>query len=466
MAAVIDPDAFREVVPPFTQKEAEEEALRCYYCYDAPCIQGCPTGINIPVFIKHIATGDLKASARTIMDANILGATCARICPTEALCEGSCVRTAESRAVSIGRLQRVAMDFAIEKGVPTLAPLLENPSSASSTSPSAAPKAGRVAIVGAGPAGLSAAATLRRLGHEVDVYDAHPRGGGLDTYGIVSYREPMEISLWEADMVEQMGVRFHYGVRVGIDVSWTTVRDSAQALVVAVGLGRVPRLNIPGEDLKGVWDALELVEATKTGPVEAIDMGRRVVVVGAGNTAVDAATCAKRLGAEEVLIVYRRGQEAMSAYGYEYTFAKQEGVGYRWWTLPVEIVGDGRVSGLRVVRTAPAKGSRTSDRKAPLAVVPDSETLLDADTVIRAIGQEKPEGLWRELAVPTERGQVVLKDRETFATAVSGLYVVGDALGRPGEATVVQCVEDGKRVAKAIHRQLQGHQGERRCTRG
>lgn len=456
MAQVVGPEAFREVVPPLTAKEAEEEALRCYYCYDAPCIQGCPTGIDIPVFIKHIATGDLKASARTILDANILGATCARICPTEALCEGHCVRTADSRAVSIGRLQRVAMDAAMEKGLPALPPLAETP----------APRVGRVAIVGAGPAGLSAAATLRRLGHEVDVYEAYPRGGGLDTYGIVSYREPMAISLWEADMVEQMGVRFHYETRVGVDISWASVRATRDAVIVAVGLGRVPLLNIPGEDLRGVWDALELVEATKTGPIEAIDIGRRVVVVGAGNTAVDAATCAKRLGAEDVTIVYRRGEEAMSAYGYEYTFAKQEGVAYRWWTRPVEVMGDGRVSGLRVVRTAPSAGAASTDRKAPLVTVPGSETVLPADTVIRAIGQEKPEQLWQDLSVPTDHGRVVLKDPATFATSVPGVYVVGDALGRPGEATVVQCVEDGKRVAQAIHRELGVPQEERRCSRG
>ena len=430
---------FQEVVPPLSPKEAMEEANRCYYCYDAPCIKACPTGIDIPVFIRQIATGDLEASARTILDANILGATCARICPTEALCEGGCVRNEDSRPVSIGRLQRVATDHARTANVPDLPPLPVR-------------GRGRVSVVGAGPAGLGAAAVLCRMGYHVDIYDEKDEGGGLDTFGIVSYREPIAVSLWEVSLVKKMGATFHFGVRIGRDLEWTQLRSQSDAVIVAVGLGRVPRLEIPGEDLPGVWDALDLVEATKTQPLDDISLGKRVVVVGAGNTAVDAATCANRLGAEEVTVLYRRGQDAMPAYQYEYVFAKQDGVIYRWWTVPVEILGHGRVEALRCLRTRAAEGKET-DRRSTLEVIPDSEFIMPVDAVIRAIGQEKPLNLWEAIGAQTQNNRVVV-DPETFETSVRGVYAIGDCLAKPGEATVVGAVADGKQAAWAIHRQL------------
>ncbi|AEJ39509.1 putative oxidoreductase [Sulfobacillus acidophilus TPY] len=432
-------DPFQEVVPPLSEKEARDEALRCYYCYDAPCIHGCPTAINIPVFIHQIAIGDLAGASRTILDANILGATCARICPTEALCEGACVRHTDSRPVSIGRLQRGAMDYAMETGAPSLPDKRVVGS-------------GRVAIVGAGPAGLGAAAELRRLGYTVEVFEARPSGGGLDTYGIVSYREPVAVSLWEVEQVKRLGAVFHFNTRVGRDVEWGTLLGQYDAVVVAVGLGKVPRLGIPGEDLPGVWDALDLIEATKIQPLDAIPMGRRVAVIGAGNTAVDAATCAKRLGAEEVTILYRRGEDAMPAYGYEYAFAKADGVTYKWWALPVEIVGQAAVEGLRYVRTRVVEGAG-SGRTAPLETVPGSERLLEVDTVIRAIGQEKPQGLWRQLGIEERHGRPLV-DPGTLESSRPRVYIVGDGLARGGEATVVGAVADGKRVAAAIHRAL------------
>lgn len=428
---------FSEVVLPLLPKEALDEANRCYYCYDAPCIQACPTGIDIPVFIRQIATGDLEGSARTILDANILGATCARICPTEALCEGACVRKADSRPISIGRLQRVATDHAMKTEVPSLPPLSTRGQ-------------GRVSIVGAGPAGLGAAATLCRMGYQVDVYDARDEGGGLDTYGIVSYREPVPVSLWEVNLVKKLGATFHFNTQVGRDVEWHHLRAKSDAVIVAVGLGHVPPLDIPGEDLDGVWDALDLVEATKTRPLDDIRLGSRVVVIGAGNTAVDAATCARRLGAEEVTILYRRDEATMPAYGYEYAFAKQDGVTYRWWTLPVEILGQGHVEALRCMRTRLVKGE-AGGRKAALEVIPDSEFIMPVDTVIRAIGQTKPENLWDTLGVKTEDNRVVV-DPRTLETSLPGVYAIGDCLARPGEATVVDAVANGKQAAWAIHR--------------
>ncbi|MDA8194942.1 MAG: NAD(P)-dependent oxidoreductase [Thermaerobacter sp.] len=429
-----------EVVGPLTTAEAREEALRCYYCYDAPCIRGCPTAIDIPVFIKHIATGHLLGAARTILDANPLGATCARICPTEALCEGACVRGQDSRPVAIGRLQRTATDAAMAGEVPDLPEF-------------ATAGHGRVAVVGAGPSGLSAASYLRRLGYEVDVFEERPAGGGLDTYGIVSFREPVAVSLWEVERAAKMGVQFHYGVRAGRDVSWDALREGWDAVVLAVGLGRVPRLGIGGEELPGVYDALELVEASKTGPLEAIRLFGTVAVVGAGNTAVDAATLAKRLGADRVIILYRRGEEAMPAYAYEYAFAKQEGIEYRWWTRPLAITGASRVEGIRVVSTRPASGQARSDRQAQLEDVADSVQDIPVSAVIRAVGQEKPGQIWSALGVLVREGRVVV-DSETFETSLTGVYAIGDGLARPGEATVVQGVADGKRCAFAVHHRL------------
>lgn len=436
-----------EVTPALTPQEAVEEAWRCYFCYDAPCITACPTGIDIPHFIHHLATGDVKAAARGILDANILGATCARICPTEALCEGGCVRLNESRPVRIGALQRVATDWAMKSGDVELPALDENGQ-------------GSIGVLGAGPAGLSSAAYLARRGYTVDVYDRHQAPGGLDTYGIVSYREPLEVSLFEADLVKSLGVTYHLGIDIQGPHDWEEIRSRHDAIVIAVGMGRVPRLNIPGEDLLGVYDALDLIEATKTQPLADLVLGDNVIVVGAGNTAVDAATCAKRLGAQSVTIVYRRDERAMPAYPYEYAFAKQDGITYRWWTEPVAILGDHRVQGLRLVRTRVSQGD-PADRRAPLAVVDNSDFVIPADSVIRAIGQSPLTAIGKWAGLRQQEGRVWINP-QTLETSVAGVYASGDYLERGEEATVVQAVQDGKRVAAAIHRALAGRDKTRR----
>lgn len=426
---------FSEIVEPLHPEQAIAEANRCLYCFDAPCIAQCPTGIDVPAFIRAIATGDRTRAASVILDANILGATCARICPTETLCEGACVLGKHQRPVSIGLLQRYAVDDIRSRSLPVLPPLADAPE----------PGAGRVAVVGSGPAGLSAAATLARLGYGVDVYEAREKAGGLDTYGIVSFRLPPEISAFEVALVEGLGVRIITRTRVGVDIGWGDLRARYQAVVVATGLGRVPKLGIPGEALPGVYDALDFIEMTKTRPLEEIAVGSTVAVIGAGNTAVDAATAARRLGADRVMIVYRRDEASMSAYGYEYAFAKQEGVEYRWWTVPVALSGEGRVTSMECMRTRADGGALTT--------VPDSTFHIPVDTVIVAIGQEKQGRLWADLGIGETDGTVAV-DPETFESRAPGLYVVGDALGLPGEATVVSAVQMGKKVAYAINERL------------
>ncbi len=422
---------------PMSWQEARDEALRCYYCYDAPCMSHCPTGINVPEFIRHIAEGHLQGAARVIFDDNILGSTCARICPTEVLCEGACVRTKDSRAVSIGRLQRVATDYAMNQGFPVL--------------PAKSVKVhANVGIVGSGPAALAAAAELRRYGCEVMIYEAREQAGGLDTYGIVEFREPLAVSQWEVQQVQALGVQFHYGINVGRDVSWEEVKSRHDVLIIAVGLGPVPALGIPGEELRGVYNALELIALTKMGDYEAIDLGSRVVVIGAGNTAVDAATCAKRLGATEVTILYRRGEEAMPAYAYEYEFAKHEGVNYKWWTVVTAILGDNRVKGVHCKQSAlaPSDVPGRSLRHQPLVIKENSDFEMPCDSVIIATGQSRFSSPWLALGIQQEN-HVPTVNPLTFETSVSRVYAIGDCLA-PQEATVVSAVQQGKQAAQDI----------------
>lgn len=353
------PEPFRELVPPLTRAAAAEESNRCLYCYDAPCIKACPTSIDIPSFIKRIATGNPEGAAHAIMDANPVGASCARVCPTELLCEGACVLNGSSAPIAIGRLQRHATDYAASAGLRLFAP--------------GEPAGVSAGVIGSGPAGLSAARELARFGFDVDVYEARQVAGGLDSSGIVSFRLPTHVPDWEVRQVEELGVRFHTGVRVGSSLSVEELRGRHDVLVLAAGMGYVPPLGLEGERLEGVYDAIRLVEATKAGRMPSALAGARVAVIGAGNTAIDAATCAVRLGAAEVKIVYRRTAAEMTAYPFEYEFAKQEGVGFVWLTQPLRIVAgpDGKAAGLECMRLQP-DGRVGSDGRRLTSPVPDS----------------------------------------------------------------------------------------------
>jgi len=418
-----------ESLPPMQPYEAQVEANRCLYCFDAPCLQACPTHIDIPGFIRKIAQARPRDAAKTILSANLLGATCSRVCPVEELCEGACVLGASFKPVSIGRLQRYATDTVLNDPRPLFS--------------LAAPTGQRVAVVGSGPAGLSCAGELAKKGHSVEVFEKRELPGGLSTYGIITLREPAEVALAEVEFLKRLGVVVHTGRELGANLSWDELEDKFDAVFLGLGLGRVPPLGIPGDE--AVTDGLDLVEACKVEP-GSLKVGRRVVVVGAGNTAIDCATVAHRLGAE-VTIVYRRTDAEMTAYPHEYEFAKTEGIGFRFLTQPVAVlVEGGLVKGLKcqeVELGAPDASGRPQPR--PVA---GSEFLIDADQVIAAIGQTKPTGASVE-GLSFEKGYVAVDDQ--FRTLRPKVFAGGDAIRSTGAASTVMAVQDGKLAARAIH---------------
>lgn len=425
---------FEEIHKGLTRSEALEEANRCLYCYDAPCIKACPTSIEIPKFIKKIASGNLKGSAKTILEANPVGASCARVCPTEELCEGACVLNHDTKPISIGHLQRYATDWAVKQKEPLF---------------KAGERNGKtVAIIGSGPAGLSAARELSLLGYQVTILEAQEQAGGLNHYGIVSFRLPQEVVQWEVEQVKQLGVEIKTNTVVGVDVSAEEIINNFDCVILAIGMGKVPNLGIEGESLKGVYDAIEFVKQTKINAPSDELVGKRVAVIGAGNTAIDAATTAVRLGASNVKILYRRTQNEMSAYQFEYDFAKQDGVEFRWLTAPTEIIGDEQngVVSLECVKM-------TLDDAGRPAPIKDSETTLDVDVVIKAIGQTKYTKLLEAFGLNHTKG-VVDVDSTTFQTSQEKIFACGDCIfgNGQGEAMVVTAAQQGKEVAKAIHR--------------
>jgi glutamate synthase (NADPH/NADH) small chain len=402
------------------------EANRCLNCYDAPCTVACPTSIDIPRFIRRIATGDLAGAASTIMDANPMGASCARVCPTDELCEGACVYTPDAPAIRIGQLQQHATDWLMRDGRQLFKP---------------GPATGkRVAIVGAGPAGLSAARDLARSGHAVTIFERDDLPGGLNTYGIVPFRLPADVAVWEADQVRALGVEIKTGVSVGETIPAAELL-AYDAVVIACGMGAVPTLGIEGEDAEGVWDALDFIRLAKMDGVVP-GMGSTVAVIGGGNTAIDAATVSKRLGAPSVTMFYRRGAERMTAYGFEIEFAKTESVEFRTYVLPKRILTtDGRVSGLELIRTDPSGSAR------PLA---GTEYTIPCDTVVRAIGQSKFEKLLDAFGVIHENGIAVVDDG--MRTNAPHVFAAGDCMFRPGasDAMVVEAAERGKTAARSV----------------
>jgi dihydropyrimidine dehydrogenase (NAD+) subunit PreT len=431
------PGPLDESFGPLGRTAAMAESNRCLFCYDAPCTHACPTHIDIPGFIKKISTGNVLGSARTILESNLLGATCARVCPVQELCEGACVLGASHQPIAIGRLQRHAMDYIFERSaqIPTLIHAI-------------APSTGkRIAVIGAGPAGLSCAGELAKRGHAVTLFEKRDLPGGLSTYGIVSLREPMEIALTECRMIEQLGVTIRTGVELGREIDLAHLKREFAVVVLGIGLGQTPELNIPGADR--VLDGLDYVERSKT-KLQSFVVGRDVVVIGAGNTAIDCATIARRLGAEHVTMVYRRTSREMTAYEHEYQFARNEGIEFRFLAQPVGVlVEGGKVTGLECAQMQLGVPD-TSGRPAP-EPVPGMKFVLPADQIVRAIGQQKPR-LAALLNLKSIDGYIAVNSE--FETSTANVFAIGDCVRSRGAASTVMAVQDGKMAAAAIHARL------------
>ena len=427
-----------EIEPKYKPQEALVEAERCLYCFDAPCIMACPTGIDIPGFIKKVASGNLVGSARTILQANPLGASCARVCPTSALCEGACVMLdRDEKPIKIGRLQRYATDHVFENGIKVLQP--------------AKVRTGRkVAVVGGGPAGLGCAAELAQLGHDVTIFEKKKQAGGLNTYGIAYYKLRPETSLEEVELVKSLGVKIRAGVEVGKKVTVKQLEKEFDAIFVGVGLGRTYRLGIPGEDLPEVLEALDFIEQFHVNPLHKVGVGRKVAVIGCGNTAIDAVTQAKRLGAERAVIVYRRGEGDMPAYPYEYEIAKTDGCEFMFHTVPVEVIGEkGQVKALKLARTK-------VNEKGRVEVLKGSEFVEPFDMVIKALGQEPQQAMLKKLfpKLKVAADGTVVRDALTGQTSLKHVFAGGDCAN--GGREVVNAVAEGKKAARGIHRFLAG----------
>ncbi|QMI49507.1 NAD(P)-dependent oxidoreductase [Burkholderia sp. MBR-1] len=411
---------FADIAPLLDPTAAAAAASRCHYCYDAPCVQACPTQIDIPSFIRKIGNGNLKGAAMDILGANPLGGMCARVCPTEILCEGACVRNhQDAQPVAIGALQRHATDWAMATGAVRFA---------------RAPDTGRhVAVVGAGPAGLACAHRLALAGHRVTVFDARPKAGGLNEYGIAAYKAVDDFAQREVEWLLSVGgIALQTGVALGRDVTLDALRERHDAVFVATGLTGVRTLAIDGEQLSGVMNAVDFIEQVRQADaLENVPVGRRVVVIGGGNTAIDAAVQSRKLGAQRVTMVYRRGVDAMSATWAEREFAQTSGVTLVTHAKPVRIVGEG--GHVTRVEFESASGERFD---------------IEADMVLKAIGQTLvPAGI--DAALLTADGTRIAVDAHG-RTVLPDVWAGGDCAATDGVDLTVQAVQDGKRAAAAI----------------
>jgi glutamate synthase (NADPH/NADH) small chain len=419
---------FADLHPPLSRSEALIEADRCYFCYDAPCTTACPTGIDIPSFIQKIRSDNIRGSAHTILSENIMGGMCARVCPTEVLCEEACVRnTHEDKPVEIGLLQRYATDPIFEDGTR----LFERAEASGK----------RVAVVGGGPAGLSCAHRLAMLGHEVKIFNRDPRRGGLNEYGIAAYKTVDNFAQREVDWILSIGgVEVEDGVELGTDFSLTALRDAYDAVFLGIGLTLVNDLNIDNEDLPGVENATDYIaELRQTEDKSTLPVGRNVVVIGGGMTAIDIAVQSKRLGAEKVDLVYRRGSEDMSASEFEQHLAQVSGVSVHHWLHPKALHGDDHVSSIEFDKNG-------------------QSVTMEADVVFKAIGQRlADQQLASELqGIDIEYGKIVVAGDQ--ATTLPGVWAGGDCVAG-GEDLTVSAVQHGKVAAHAIDRYFGGDNG-------
>jgi glutamate synthase (NADPH/NADH) small chain len=430
---------FEDKKPPMTRAQAVAEANRCLYCFDAPCIKACPTQINIPEFIRKIATGNLGGSAKTILRANILGMSCARVCPVEVLCEGDCVyNNMGSKPIEIGRLQRYATEHAYDRNLQYWS--------------KGTPTGKRVALVGAGPSSLACAHELTKLGHEAVLFEANDFGGGLNSTGVAPYKLFVEDSLREVDYVQQIGFEIRYGVEVGKDVSFEALESDFDAVFLGIGLGPDGWMGIDGEDLDGVVGGLELIGRIKLGDAyELPDIGH-AVIIGGGNTAMDVVRGLCGLGVPRVTLLYRRNRAAMPGYDHEWTAARASGARGVWWSQPVALEGrDGRVEAVRYLRARPSD----PDNPRSKLIYRDEAHRLEADLVVMAIGQATLADWVAQIGgVRVERGRIVVD--EHGQTTNPRYFSGGDCAN--GGKEVVNAAAEGKRAAQGIHSFLSGAQ--------
>ncbi len=423
---------FSDIHPPFETKDAAlVEAHRCLFCYDAPCTKSCPTSIDIPKFIKQITTENSRGSAHTIFQSNIFGAGCSRVCPVEKLCEGSCVyNLMHEPPIPIAKLQRYATENAIEEKWPLF-----------QRKPSTGKK---VAVVGAGPAGLSCAHVLSRQGIDVTVYEKESRGGGLMTYGIAAYKVTPQFCQDEVDFITSLGgITIEYNCELGKNFSLNELKAKFDAVFLGIGVGLARQLQIPGESLEGVVDAIEFIYKLRTNPFDQTAVGDKVAVIGLGMTAIDAATQAKRLGAKEVTIVYRRTQAEMPSTEVELNLAKLDGCKIEWLAAPKEVVGEnGRVKALLCSKMELGTPD-ASGRRSPVDT--GAAFTLEVDMIIKAAGQTPFKKLIDSNDIQNAGGKILIRGNETN---IEGVFAGGDCVN--GGKEVVDAVQAGKEGAAAI----------------
>lgn len=424
---------FSDIHPPFETKDAAlVEANRCLFCYDAPCMKSCPTGIDVPKFIKQITTDNVKGSAHTIFVSNIMGAGCSKVCPVEKLCEGACVyNLMDEEPIPIAKLQR----YSTEKALDNKWQLFKRKES----------NGKKVAVVGAGPAGLSCAHVLSREGIDVTIFEKEAEGGGLMTYGIAAYKVTPQFCKDEVDYILSIGgISIQYNKELGKDITLEELRKQYDAVYLAFGVGLARQLEIPGEELEGVEDAISFIYDIRTKGFSRVPVGDKVVVIGMGMTAIDAATQAKRLGAKEVTMLYRRTREEMPCTQVELDIAKLDGCEIIWLAAPKEILGkNGKVNAL-VAEVMKLGEPDASGRRSPVST---GETFtIEADMVIKAAGQMPFENMVSVNGLDNNNGKIKLKDKAT--TNIAGVFAGGDCVN--GGKEVVDAVQAGKDGAKVI----------------
>src|ERR1700683_1187005 len=438
---------FAEISPRMTSRQAAVEAARCLFCFDAPCTIACPTHIDVPSFIKKISTDNLRGSARVILEANILGHSCGRVCPTEVLCEGACVmHEKEEKPIEIGRLQRYAVDHVLDRNIQLFH--------------GGAPNGKRVALIGSGPASLACAAELAKFGYRTTIFDRNELPGGLDTYGIAAYKLRAKDAQREIELVRSIGVEFRQMTTVGADITLAQLEKDFDAIFIGVGLGDTGALKVPGDNLRGVVGAMEFIEPTKIHPFAQLSIGRRIACIGAGNTAIDVVTAAKRLGAEVVHLIYRRGEQDMPAFRYEYDLAKLDGVNFHWHAQPIRIIGDAtrNVAAIECIRTRTESGSGSGKNRGQIAAIPGSEFQLEVDMVVRAIGQEPVTNFARAVQGITVRENGAIAVSERFQTGNAKYVAAGDCVN--GGKEVVDAVAEGMAAARGIDAWLESPRGK------